>query len=57
MTIKNIPQSFLDYVRFYCKIDEGYFTNDRQYIKTLKTLWQNESNQRKKYWLNNRKVG
>ena len=25
MIVKGIPKSFLDYVRFFCEIDEGYF--------------------------------
>ncbi len=50
--IKGMPKSFLDYVRFFCEIDEGYFKNEREQIKTEKSLWHNETKERKKFWLN-----
>jgi len=50
MIVKGIPKSFLDYVRFFCEIDEGYFQNEREHMKYVKTLWHNETKDRKKHW-------
>jgi len=50
MNFKNIPQSFLDYCRYFQNIDRGQFITNYQYKKYLNKNWVNLDQQQKQKW-------
>jgi len=50
MKFKNIPQSFLDYCRYFQNIDRGQFITNYQYKKYLNKNWVNLDQQQKQKW-------
>jgi len=50
MKFKNIPQSFLDYCRYFQNIDRGQFITNYQYKKYLNKNWVSLNPQQKQKW-------